>query len=395
MVIGGASGGAVPRLITAVFVLAALSNLLHNLSFHLYLHLPGFLTELHASEVQIGLIYGATAATAIALRPLVGRLMDTRSMRLVIVGGGALNTAVCAAYLTVEALGPWLVLVRIGHGVGEAMLFAALFAFAAEIVPPARRIEGIALFGVSGMLPVGLGGLLGDFILAAGGYPLLFTTSFACSLVALCLSLPLRDPPRHVGPPPRGIVAALLQRDLVPLWLGGLLFATALAAHFTFLKTFVLATATGSVGSFFAAYSCAAVVLRIGFGKIPERIGPRRALFPAMASMAAGLCLLAVAPSSAAVTAAGVLCGLGHGFAFPILLATVVTRARPSERGAALSIYTALFDAGILAGGPMLGAIIGAAGYTAMFMTAAGLVATAALVLAVFDAGRPAGRPRS
>jgi MFS family permease len=386
----GLPSGALPRLITPVFVLAALSNLLHNLSFHLYLHLPGFLTELRASEVQIGLIYGATAATAIAARPLVGRVMDTRSMHLVIVAGGVLNTAVCASYLTVDALGPWLILVRIGHGVGEAMLFAALFAFAAAIVPPARRIEGIALFGASGMLPIGLGGLLGDFILAAGDYPLLFIFSFAFGLVALLLSLPLRDPPRDPGPPPRGIVAALVQRNLVPLWLGGVLFATALAAHFTFLKTFVIVTATGSVGSFFAAYSAAAVALRVLFGKVPERIGPRRALFPAMGSMAAGLCLLALAPSSAAVTAAGVLGGLGHGFAFPILLATVVTRARASERGAALAIYTALFDAGILAGGPLLGAVIGAAGYTAMFLTAAGLVATAALVLAVFDRGRPA-----
>src|SRR5688572_24237918 len=129
------AGAERPRLITASFVLAALSNLLHGLSFNLYLHLPGFLTQLGASEVQIGLIFGVTAATAIAVRPTMGRAMDTRGIRLVIVLGGVLNAAVCALYLTVGVLGPWLVAVRILHGLAEAMLFASLFAFAAEIVP--------------------------------------------------------------------------------------------------------------------------------------------------------------------------------------------------------------------------------------------------------------------
>ncbi|HWM86998.1 MAG TPA: MFS transporter [Kofleriaceae bacterium] len=374
-----------PRLITRVFVLASLANFLHSLSFYLYLHLPGFLKGLGASELQIGVIFGVTAATAIAARPVMGRAMDTRGIRLVILAGGVVNTVVCGLYLTLSELGPWLYLVRILHGVGEAMLFASLFGYAAAIVPPSRRIEGIALFGVSGMLPMGLGGLIGDVLLARGGYGDLFGASFVFSLVALLLSLPMYDPPRAGGPPPRGIAAAIAQRDLVPLWLAGGVFATALAAHFTFLKTFVIDRGAGSVGLFFTAYSAAAIALRISLGRLPERIGPKRALLPALGAMAVGQILLAFASSSAMVAVAGVLCGLGHGFAFPILLGMVVSRARPSERGAALAIYTALFDAGILAGGPLLGLVISTAGYAAMFSTAAGLVAVSAIILIAWD----------
>lgn len=380
-----------PRLVTPAFVFASLANFLHGLSFNLFLHLPGFLQGLGAGEVEIGVLFAATAATAIAARPLMGRTMDRRSVRALVLAGGVLNTAVCALYLSIGALGPWLYTVRVLHGVAEAAMFVSLFAFAAEIVPPARRIEGLALFGASGMLPIGLGGLLGDLLLGPAGYRGLFVIATALALAALCLSLPLRDRPRDPGPPPRGILAAVAQRDLVPLWVAGSAFATALAAHFTFLKTFVLATGAGSVGLFFSAYSGAAVVLRVAFGRIPERIGPKRALFPAMGSMALGHCLLALASGGGAVAAAGVLCGLGHGYAFPILLALVVTRARPSERGAAMAVYTALFDAGTLVGGPLLGAVIAAAGYPAMFLTSAGLVAAAAAALAVWDRGRPVG----
>ncbi len=374
-----------PRLITPAFVLASLANFASGLSFNLYLHLSGFLKLLGGSEVQIGILFGVTAATAIALRPAMGRVMDGRGIRLVILGASALNALVCGLYLTVAELGPWLYLVRILHGVADAGMFASLFAYAAQIVPPARRIEGIALFGVSGMLPIGLSGLIGDLLLARSGYQLLFVASLGFALVSLALSLPLREPAREPGPPPRGILAALTQRDLVPLWLAGTAFATALAAHFTFLKTFVIASGTGSVGLFFTAYSAAAIALRLAFGRLPERVGPRRVLFPAIGSMTAGLCALALATSAPAVAVAGVLCGMGHGFTFPILLAMVVTRARPSERGAALAIYTALFDAGILAGGPLLGAVIELAGYTAMFFTAAGLAAAAGAVLAAWD----------
>jgi MFS family permease len=373
------------RLFTSSFVLASLSNFLFGLSFTLYLHLSGFLVLLGGNEVEVGILFGVTAATAIAARPFMGRLMDERGLRPVIIAGGALNSLVCGLYLTVAELGPWLYLVRILQGVAEATLFASLFAYAAQIVPPSRRIEGIALFGISGMLPIGLGGLIGDLLLKNSDYDLVFAASLAFALVSLALSLPLREPVREPGPPPRGILAALVQRDLVPLWLAGAAFATALAGHFTFLKTFVLETGVGSVGLFFTAYSVAAIALRVGFARLPERVGPKRVLFPAIASMAAGLSALALAGSTPAVAVAGVLCGMGHGFAFPILLAMVVTRARPSERGAALAIYTALFDAGVLAGGPLLGAVIDLAGYTAMFFTAAGLAATAALVLAVWD----------
>jgi len=52
---------------------------------------------------------------------------------------------------------------------------------------------------------------------------------------------------------------------------------------------------------------------------------------------------------------------------FPILSGMVVTRAREADRGSALAIFTALFDAGVLLGGPTLGALIRAAGYPAMY----------------------------
>ena len=376
-------------LFTRPFLLAGSAHLLHSLAFYLYLSVPGFLAELGASEPQIGAIFGVTAASAILLRPPLGKVMDTRGRRVVALTGGVLSTLVCAAYLTVHALGPWVVVVRIAHGLSEAMLFASLFAIAADLVPASRRIEGIAWFGVTGLMPMALSGPLAELFLASGGYRALFLASVAFSAVALLLTLPIRDVPPPVSETrPRGVLAALAQPDLRPLWLLGVVFAAVLAAPFTYIKTFVMTTHIGSFGHFVSAYGAAATVTRIGFGTLPERAGPKRVLVPALAAQAGGMVLLALATSPGFLVGAGLLAGVGHGFVFPILLGLVVTRARAEERGAALSIFTALFDCGTLIGAPTLGFVIHAAGYPAMFAVAAATVTAGAIAFVAWDRAR-------
>lgn len=379
------------RLVTPPFVVASLAHFLHALAYYLFLSLPGFLRGLGASEVTIGALVGAAAAAAIVGRPPLGRVMDTRGRKVVMLVGGALATGVCASYLLVDRLGPLLVGLRLLHGMAEAMLFASLFAFAADIVPESRRIEGIALFGVSGMLPISIGSVVGDQILKRGpdlasGYRTLFLTSAALAGAALLLSLPLKEAARaRGGEPARGMLAAIRQRDLVPLWVGGVVFATCLAAPFTFFATFVMTEPIATAGLFFSCYSIAAITLRIFAGKLPEKLGAKRVLLPAMGLVAAGLAVLVVARSPLAVAFAGVLSGMGHGYTFPIQLGLLVSRARPSERGAALAIFTALFDAGSMLGNPLFGHLVPAIGYRAMFGTSAAMMVVGTAVFAWMD----------
>jgi len=379
-----------PGLLSGPFVLCGLANLAQSIAFNLFLHFPGFLNQLGADDLQVGFIFGIASVAAIVVRPPMGPIMDHRGRRAVILAGGVLNCAVCALYLTVDSMGAWVVALRVGHGLAVAMLFTALFTYAADLVPAERRTEGLALFGVSGMAPMALGGLLGDWILAVGGYRELFLAAFGFAALSLALSLPLFDPPRSHGPDDasHGFWAALAQRDLLPLWWIGGVFALALATVFIFLKRFVDETGVGSVGLFFTAYSLAALLLRVAFGWLPDRVGPKRVLYPALAALVVGFATLASAVSDRDVAAAGLLCGIGHGYVFPILFGLVVGRAREADRGSAMAIFTALFDLGVVLGGPLFGAISQAAGYGAMYLTAAGLLALGSAVFALWDRRR-------
>ncbi len=379
------------RLLTPPFVLCSLATFAQALAFNLFLHLPGYLDRLGASEVRIGFIFGLASVAAIGVRPSIGRTMDLRGRRGVILAGGVLNVLASGLYLGVTDVGALLYANRIAHGLAQAMLFTAMFTYAADCVPARRRTEGLALFGVSAMLPISLGGVLGDWILARADYSVLFVSAAGLALFALVLSFPLRDRPRHAShgdEAPRGFLAALGQRDLLPLWWIGAVFATALACTFSFLKLFVESTGLGSVGGFFSAYSGAAIGMRIFLGWLPDRIGPKRVLFPSLAALTTGFALLAFADRGQDVLLAGALSGIGHGFTFPILFGMVVTRTREADRGSAMAIYTALFDLGVVVGAPSFGFVIGSVGFPAAFLGAAVLIAGGGSIFALWDRGR-------
>ena len=375
------------RLFTRPFLLVSVANFTSGMSYALFLHLSGYLAELGATDTQIGLIYAATAVASIAMRPLIGTVMDRHGRRPVIMVGGVLNIVFVLLYLTVSTLGPWVYVVRIGHGVAEAMLFSALFTYAADIIPASRRSQGIALFGVTGLLPIGVAGIVGDYVLSIAGFRELFLTAGGFAILTLLFSLPLpeRRPELAPGEKPRGFWSIVTERNLLPIWWMIGSFATVLTAYFVFIRRYVDDTGFGSVGLFFSMYVAVAIAERVFLGWLPDRMGRKRVLYPSIVVLIAGFFVLAGASSWIGVAIAGALCGAGHGFIFPILTTLLVDRAPATDRGSAMSFFTAMLDVGTLIGGPILGMIIDTAGWGPMYVTAGVALGIATVIFARWD----------
>jgi MFS family permease len=258
------------------------------------------------------------------------------------------------------------------------------------MVPLARRTEGIAVFGVAGMVGLSVAGLLGDAVLARGTYAHLFALATAAAAVATLAGWWLPESaPRGDHAARRSFLASVIAPGLLPLWWVGLAFSLSLASYFAFMKTFVIVRGVGSVGAFFTGYTIVAVALRVFLGWLPDRIGAARTLVPAMLVLAGGLVLLARAEHPTDVVVAGVLCGAGHAFAFPTISALVVNRAHEGGRGSALAVFTALFDLGLLIGSPLFGLVLERSDYGVMFGLAAAMAATGALTWLVWERIRP------
>ncbi|MGI9607043.1 MAG: MFS transporter [Acidimicrobiales bacterium] len=374
------------RLLTPEFIAAFAASLINGLSFFLFVHLPGFLSDLGASETEIGFLFAVSAIAAVAIRPLLGGAIDERGRRPVIVVAGFLNIVASLLYLTVTALGPWVYIVRIIHGIAIGSTFTVLFTIGADVIPESRRTEGLALFGVSGLLPIALGGALGDVILRTGDFTALFWTAAALAVVAYLFALSLGESATTVSSEGRGrFIDAIRQPSLLPLWWIAGVFSFVLTGYFTFMRTFVDTTGIGSVGLFFAFYAGTAVIVRLFLAKLPTMFGEKRVLAPALGALVLGFIVLARAGSAADLALAGALSGIGHGYAFPILFAFTVTRTPEPVRGSSVAFFTALFDIGVLFGGPILGAVIEIAGYSAMFLTAGSLLAIGTVIYFLWD----------
>ena len=75
----------------------------------------------------------------------------------------------------------------------EILLFTNLLAFGSDIVPEARRAQGFALLGISGLLPIGLGSLIGDLVVGDGDFDRLFVLAAGLAVMGWLLAWLLPD----------------------------------------------------------------------------------------------------------------------------------------------------------------------------------------------------------
>jgi predicted MFS family arabinose efflux permease len=132
------------------------------------------------------------------------------------------------------------------------------------------------------------------------------------------------------------------------------------------------------------------VVTRLVLGRLPDRVGPRRSAFFAALAQAAGLALVAVAPSWSVALAGALVMGAGTSLIFPSLALLVVRRVDDAGRGAAMGAFTAFFDAGVGVGAPLAGAVASVTNHGTAFLVAAGFALAGALTGVVSRLRAPA-----
>ncbi len=370
-------------LATKWFALIFLSSLASELTNSLLVHFPGFLLDLGADEVRIGTIVGISGLASIAVRPWIGRVMDQKSRRLMIRIGTGIVVVSTFSYAFVDQLGPAVVGARLLQGVGQAMSATAFWTYIADRIPTQYRSQGIALFGISGLAPLGIAPAIGDrILLGQWGYRGIFFVAAACSLVALVLAFFLERSGKNTGATTTGFREVLFRPELRPIWFVTLVLSLGFTAAFVFVKTYVTTSGLGSIGPFFATYALVAVIWRLTLAWVPDRVGPVRMLGPGLVAYALGVGLVGLLPLPIGLIIGGAITGLGHGISFPVVVTLATSRAAPGERGTTTAIFTALFDLALFGASPLLGLLIREFGYQAMFVgTAVAILVGTALVL--------------
>jgi MFS family permease len=312
------------------------------------------------------------AVSGLMVRPLIGWALDSLGRKPTVVVGTLLVAAGMALVAAVDRIGPMIYLQRVVLGVGLAALFTAYFTFAADIIPAERRTEGLALFGISGLVPL----LVNPFADQVGIEPaqLRWFLPAVGALILVSLVAVVRLPePR----PSAGVRISLLEafhslrkRPLWPVWLASTVFSGLVAVFMTFATVTAERRGIDRPASLWLTYALGAVAVRAFGARLPDRIGPANLVAPAMAFYLAGCMVAAEASSLGGFFLAGLLAGVGHGYLFPVLTSQVVSRTPERFRGSALATFTALWGISELAISPLFGAVADAYGDGAMFYLA-------------------------
>ncbi len=390
-----------PRLYTPAFWLACAIHVTGGLSLNMFLLFPLFVRRVGGGDLAIGLVVALGTAASVLARPLVGHLLDHAGRRPVLLAAGALNVLSLLPFLAIRTFGPALLGAAVLHWIVWGALFAAYFTYASDLSPPARRAEGIAIFGVFGLLSIGAGPVLGERLIAGAGFPAFFAAAAALALVSALLTLAVPRAPAVRAVTPIGGGAALV-RAVRRGGLGRVLGVTAMLGAAVDVALFFVAPFTRDVGlaraaPFFAAHAATSIAVRLLGSRVLDRLGAHRVAIPMFVVLAVGLGALALMPAPGLLVLAGACCGAAHGTLFPVLNALALGRAPVTLEGRAVSLVTAAFDLGAALATPAGGALAEAVGYPATFAASAllGLAAAAALATDPWPRGlRDSRRPR-
>ncbi len=370
-----------PPLFSRIFVLACAMQLSGSLACAMYILFPLFVRSLGGSEVTIGFYAGLGAVAAVAIRWPLGVLLDRIGRKPVMFLATGLHAASSLGFLSVQDLGLWCALLVVINTMCIGAMFTSFVTFASDIIPVTRRAQGLAWFGVWGMTANGLGPLIGEWLQREGGFAAYFSVAAAFALASGAIARALPELHRSADPTaPRESAGKRFGRNFVLVLGLTLVFGVAEASVFTFLAPFLATVAGGGAGQVFFACAFAAVAVRVISSNLPDRVGRLPVLTAAF--LVYGVALLCIPRVEGELRLwAGVLAGIGHGYAFPILAALVVDLAG-GRRGRAVSWFTAMFDVGHSLGNPALGSIAEHFGYRTMYTAVGSLaVAGAGLIL--------------
>jgi MFS family permease len=365
----------------ASFYLVVAANLFFFTSFQwTFVTLPGYIQEIGGEAAQIGLAFGLSTLSAIAVRPLIAPLIDRWGRKAALLVGAALFTLEPILYTLTATVWPFLA-VRLMRGVALAAFTTAYTALAADLAPPGKRGEAVGLSGVTSNLGMLFAPAVGLWMQSKWGYDVHFLASAAIAATCLALVIPLKEERRNVAGVPGDAQFWAVARKR-PVWVaswGITGLGVAYGAVLSFMPPLASERALAASGTYFTAFAAAMMAAQAAAGWLSDRLGRRVVAIPGLIVSAVAAAGVALAHTDAALLAAGAGLGLSWGLVRAGLDTAVMDAVTPQARGTALGVLYTCFDAAIGIGSFGLGIVAQTRSYAAAFYAAA-LWAVLALV---------------
>lgn len=369
---------ATQKLWTKDFLIISLVNFFLTLIFFLLMVTIGVhaVTAYGATTSEAGLVTGIFIIGTLVGRLFIGRLIDSIGRRKTLLIGLTFFTATILLYFVDFGVG-FLLFTRFVHGLGMGLSSTATGTIVAQVIPAARKGEGIGYYSMSSTLATAIGPFVGLLMSQYTNFSTIFLLCLVIGLIslvsALTVNVPEADNPSIVrGFSPSSFVEPKALPIALIIAVAALSFSSVLS-YINFYASELDLVEAASI--FFLVYSIAVLLSRPITGRLMDARGANVVMYPAIAVFAVGLFVLSQATTAIGLLVAGALIGLGFGNIQSGTQAIAVKAATPARMGMATSTFFIALDAGLGFGPYLIGLMIPLTGFSMLYLGLAGVVA--------------------
>ena len=353
------------------FIALVMTNGLLFASFHFLLPtLPMYADHLGATGTEIGLIGGIFGFSAIFIRLFTDIGVRVLGKKNSLYAGLFLSILATMSYFIFDSIDA-IILARVVHGFGFGLSTTFATAIAADVIPAARRGEGVGYLGLGSTAAMALAPALGLSMLLDLGPGVLFTFLAVMSLLAIGTAKVCSETETVPALPVPAVHSSVHNRLFeagtgVPAVLT-ILFGAAYGSVNTFIAMLANEIGIDHAGLFFVVGTLFIFISRPFGGRLFDRKGPFFVILPGSIFFIVALVLIFMAMSLPLLLLASVFYGFGGGLLLPALMTWMLNLVQADRRSAAGATFYNMLDIGTSSGLILLGSLAGSIGYAAMY----------------------------
>jgi MFS family permease len=386
-----------PTLFTPAFSALTLASLAYFTAAGMLIPaLPRFVAgTLGGGNAAVGVVFGAFSVSAVLLRPAAGVYGDRRGRRPLMLGGAALFALSVLAYGWAPTAAA-LVGLRLVGGVGEAMFFVGMVTSFTDLAPAERRGEAMSLASLALYLGIGIGPLVAELVTARAGLTAVWVVAAGAAFAAVALTarVPETRPLEALEDAGQAVTRRLVHpAGLLP---GVVLLASivGMAGFLAFVPLHVLDIGMGGSGTIMLVFAGVVVLIRSVGARLPDRLGPARAIRAALTLSVIGLAVVGTWHTPIGLMVGAVVLATGVALLTPSVFALAVADVPATERGQVMATTSAFIDIAFGVGPISMGIVAASFGRPAVFLAGAATAAAGLGLVAATRLGLARPRPR-
>jgi MFS family permease len=340
--------------------------------------MPLYAARLGATGFALGLMVAGFSISRGVLQPFVGTLSDRLGRKGFLVAGLSIYALAGTAYTFAFSV-EHLVLIRIFHGVGSAMVIPIAMAYIGDLSPQGSEGKymgrlNIALFAGIGGGPV-IGGIFLDVLGMNSAFYVMSALSGA-SVVLVAVFLPSSRPERgRTAPRLLATFAKMLRNGrVVGLLVSRMATMFILVPTMAFLPILMarFMRATGvEIGMVIASRTLVNAAMQGLFGRIVDRYNKMLLLSIGSLIISATIFLAPFAEDFINLIILFAITGIGEALVWPTLGALAIEEGRYYGQGAIMGVFNMAMSFGVFVGSMAAGTIMDLMGLSYAFFTTA------------------------